>query len=372
MIKQEAQVMRRLEEQVNSSSSQARRSGWVLMAGAVACLLAWGCTLDSRKPTETVAKAADLPAAIKAAVDGSTQLQEGFAVYSRNCVGCHGVNGDGMGPATERLTIKPRDFTKGIFKFRSTPNLQLPLDEDLRRTIKQGLPGSSMPAFELLPPREVEAVLAFIKLYSPKWNDPTLAPQRVLLPTTTPANLMTKERVLRGRFAYVAMGCQNCHGMSGRGDGPSAATLRDDWDRVVRPYNFHNGTPKGGGTPMDVYRTFHTGVNPMPMYQADTLGLVTRDAKESTFKRFVAQEQAELEAVVDALPTRAEVEEWRVKNPAKYDNYSNERAWDLVAYTFWLREKARPARAAIWPEGVTLDERGMVEPHGPLSGGAGK
>ena len=55
MIKQEAQVMRRLEEQVNSSSSQARRSGWVLMAGAVACLLAWGCTLDSRKPTETVA-----------------------------------------------------------------------------------------------------------------------------------------------------------------------------------------------------------------------------------------------------------------------------------------------------------------------------
>lgn len=329
-----------------------------------------GCTLDERDPTETIARRSDLPSAVRSAVDADARLQLGYAVYSRNCIGCHGINGDGKGPADPRLHIKPRDFTRGLFKFRSTPNLQLPLDEDLRRTIRQGLPGSSMPAFELLSDREIDAVIAFVKLYSPKWNDPALAPQRVMLPTTTPSDLMSSERILRGRFAYVAMGCQNCHGMTGRGDGPSAASLIDDWELPVRPYDFHTGTPKGGSSPMDVYRTFHTGVNPMPMYQSDTLGLVTRDAKTSTLNRLVPQERATLEPIVDALPTRAEVESWKGSNPAKYQAYSNDRAWDLVAYTLWLREDARPDRASLWPEGIQFDPQGKVLPHGPLSGGS--
>ena len=50
---------------------------------------------------------------------------------SSYCVGCHGANGDGKGPAADMLIVKPRDFTKGIFKFRSTPSGTLPTDEDL-------------------------------------------------------------------------------------------------------------------------------------------------------------------------------------------------------------------------------------------------
>lgn len=326
-----------------------------------------GCSRDTR-PTKTIATIDELPEAVRAAVLASPQLKLGFAVYSRNCVGCHGINGDGQGPAAERLIIPPRDFTAkviidpntgvpsvkgGDFKFRSTPNGQLPLDEDLHRTIRQGLKGSSMPSFEFLPERERSAVIAFIKLYSPRWTLATEVRERVPLPASEPGDLLTEERVWLGRFAYVGMGCQMCHGMTGRGDGPSAHTLLDDWEQPVRPYNYHRGAPKGGATPLDIYRTFRTGVTPMPSYQSDTLGLVTRDLKGMVFSRLHEEEQKLIEPFVDLLPTMEEVTAWKTAAPERYESYSDERAWDLVAYTLWLREQSKPEgdrAAAIWPK----------------------
>src|SRR5215211_6685384 len=41
----------------------------------------------------------------------------GKEVYEIHCAGCHGVNGDGKGPAEAFLDVKPRNFTKGMFKF---------------------------------------------------------------------------------------------------------------------------------------------------------------------------------------------------------------------------------------------------------------
>lgn len=310
-----------------------------------------GCSRDTR-PTETIATMEELPADIRTAVVDSPKLKLGFAVYSRNCVGCHGINGDGKGPAAERLTIQPRDFTPAIFKFRSTPNGQLPLDEDLHRTLRQGLKGSSMPAFPFMPERERDAVIAFLKLYSPRWDDPKEKRERVSLPGSAPPDLLTQERVWLGRYAYVAMGCQNCHGMTGHGDGPSSFALVDDWGNPVRAYNYHRGAPKGGSTPLDIYRTFRTGVTPMPNYQSDTLGLVTRDLKSMVFSRLIEQEQSLIEPYVDSLPTMDQVNQWKEQSPERYESYSTERAWDLVAYTLWLREQSKPVgerAAAIWP-----------------------
>lgn len=325
----------------------------VIAAGAVACAvgLVGGCSRDT-EATETVATIAELPGGIRAQVESDSTLKLGFAVYSRNCVGCHGINGDGQGPAAARLMIQPRDFTAGIFKFRSTPNGQLPLDSDLDRTLRQGLKGSSMPEFSLLPDREREAVIEFIKLYSDRWTkaDETITP--VPLPARAPEDLLTEERVWRGRFAYVAMSCHSCHGMTGYGDGPSSFTLKDDWGLPVRAYNYHEGAPKGGSDPLDIYRTFRTGVTPMPMYEASTLSLVTRDRKEQAFFNLHEAEEALIEPWVDALPTDAEVQGWKESAPERYERYSDERAWDLVAYTLWLREKGKPTEeyaAAIWP-----------------------
>jgi len=310
-----------------------------------------GCTEHDTAVLQTVSSTEDLPADIQKKMEADPQLRLGYAIYSRNCVGCHGIKGDGNGPAAVHFKhTKPRDFQTGIFKFRSTPNGQLPLDSDLDRTIRQGLQDSPMPAFALMPKRDREAVIAFIKVYSPEWSNPLKTPNPVDLPVTVPDDLLTTNRVLRGRFAYVSMGCANCHGMTGRGNGPSSATLKDDWGNPVKPYNYHQGAPKGGDTPLDVYRTFRTGVTPMPMYQGNTLALVTKDRKDMVFGRLVPREQSIVSPAIEGLATDAEVFAWQESDPAKAEKYADDRAWDLVAYTLWLRESSKPQKAAIWPK----------------------
>jgi cytochrome c553 len=59
--------------------------------------------------------------------------------YRRYCVGCHGELGDGEGENAQWLEPKPRNFTLGIFKCRSTTTGTLPLDSDLFDTIGRGL-----------------------------------------------------------------------------------------------------------------------------------------------------------------------------------------------------------------------------------------
>ena len=59
----------------------------------------------------------------------------GQEIYQVNCAVCHGVEGDGNGPAASMFLIRPRDFRTGIYKFRSTPSGSLPTDDDLLRTV---------------------------------------------------------------------------------------------------------------------------------------------------------------------------------------------------------------------------------------------
>ena len=72
------------------------------------------------------------------------------AVYNHACAWCHGKDGRGDGPAAfsinKYLSPRPRDFTRGLFKLRSTPSGQVPTDDDLLRTIERGIPGY-MPSF---------------------------------------------------------------------------------------------------------------------------------------------------------------------------------------------------------------------------------
>src|SRR5262249_27791410 len=74
----------------------------------------------------------------------------GSGLYRRNCLHCHGVSGAGDGPTAPFLYPPPRDYRRGIFKFTSTPYMARPARDDLRRTIRNGLHGTSMPAFHSL------------------------------------------------------------------------------------------------------------------------------------------------------------------------------------------------------------------------------
>jgi mono/diheme cytochrome c family protein len=87
----------------------------------------------------------------------------GYALYRLHCLHCHGVSGAGNGPTADFLYPRPRDYRPGKFKFTSTPNGAKPVRDDLRRTIRDGLHGTSMPAFEaLMSPLELEQVIDYV------------------------------------------------------------------------------------------------------------------------------------------------------------------------------------------------------------------
>jgi len=189
---------------------------------------------------------------------------DGAEVYAKYCSQCHGDDGRGLGVAMPYVKPAPRDFTAGKYKIRRTPTGQLPLDEDLIRVVKVGLPYTSMPAFEgLLSGAEIEAVVEHVKSFSEDFQDPEYAPEGFPIPEPPP---YTPESVERGKEVYAETGCERCHGAIGYGDGMSAPTLTDDWGVHIRaadlsmPWTF-----RGGGTRRDIYRTMSSGFNGTPM-----------------------------------------------------------------------------------------------------------
>jgi mono/diheme cytochrome c family protein len=103
------------------------------------------------------------------ATDFSRYL-EGKDVFERNCVICHGVRGDGKGELAPTLTPRPRSFSEGMFKFRTTPLGKLPTEDDLRHTIRTGLSGTAMGMFTQLSEDDVTNVIEYVKSFSRRWR----------------------------------------------------------------------------------------------------------------------------------------------------------------------------------------------------------
>lgn len=87
-------------------------------------------------------------------------------LYRRHCVHCHGISGDGRGPTASILNPYPRDYRPGVFKFKSTYTSAEPTNADLTKTLHEGIPGTAMPSFALLPPDEVAALVEYVKYLS--------------------------------------------------------------------------------------------------------------------------------------------------------------------------------------------------------------
>ena len=185
----------------------------------------------------------------------------GARCIEARCVGCHGPKGDGNGPAATFLFPRPRDFTVGVFKFRTTPSGSLPTDGDLFRTVTRGVRWTAMPTWHELPDKERLAVVTFIKTFSKRWKDEKPEPALVIgePPKATP------ELVARGKELYGKAKCFQCHGDGGKGDGVSAAELKDDFGFPIRPADFTRGQFKGGSGVRDIFRTMTLGLDGAPM-----------------------------------------------------------------------------------------------------------
>ena len=196
-------------------------------------------------------------------VGTEAQREAGKQLYGKYCSQCHGDKGDGEGYATPHLYPRPRNFTSGKFKVRTTPNGALPTHQDLVNIIRRGMPYTSMPAWPTLTDQDVANLAYYLTTFSPDFTNPERIPKPVDLPSAPAA---TNETIEQGRKLYESTGCGRCHGTVGRGDGPSAPTLKDDDNRPIRTADLtQSWTFRGGGTREDIFRTMSTGFNGTPM-----------------------------------------------------------------------------------------------------------
>ena len=185
---------------------------------------------------------------------------KGKVVYGKWCAECHGVEGDGKGAAQRYMLPYPRDFTGAIYKVRSTATGNLPTDADLMHAIDEGLPGTAMPDWkDRLTKDERRDVMAYIKTFSAFFADTSQHPQ-VLTYASEPGGGTGAEALKVGRQFYDSILCRKCHGDQGRGDGPSAPTLKDDAGQPIFAANlqaswlFRGGLERPRRVPPDADR----------------------------------------------------------------------------------------------------------------------
>jgi len=223
-------------------------------------------------------------------------LKHGASVYRQQCAACHGISGDGQGPAAKHLNPSPRDYRLGRYKFASTPRGTKPRREDLERIIRRGAKGTSMPSFRWMADQDLAAVIEYVKLlsnrgelelkliydsqqeldegddYSPEavgqyavgildsWDQ---ANSQIVRPLTVrPA--YDEQSVRLGAEAFVKLECVKCHGKDGRGNRTFKLTP-DDWGGDAYAADLTSGMLHGGRRPVDIYRRIYSGINGTPM-----------------------------------------------------------------------------------------------------------
>lgn len=209
-------------------------------------------------------------------------LGAGRSAYRNYCLHCHGAEGDGNGPAGRALDPRPRDFTKGTFKFASVRAGELPTDADLIRVTKRGLAGTGMLPWDI-PDGEIQAAIQYLKTFSPRWRrelpgDPVTA-------GPDPWNRRDAAALERGRAVYHAIArCWACHpayisrngilastgGIEPREhvDEPAVPVGGDEKFRTRAP-DFLRDNIRSGTDTLDLYRSIACGLGgtAMPTYK---------------------------------------------------------------------------------------------------------
>ncbi|MDE2321727.1 MAG: c-type cytochrome [candidate division NC10 bacterium] len=311
---------------------------WMVVAAVVALAVSVGA------PGLTPREAAAAQQPVKG------DVVNGKALYEKKCAVCHGPEGKGDGEAEFVLFPKPRNFTTGVFKIRSTTTL--PTDDDLFGTITHGISGTAMPSWASLNEAERRDVVAFIKGFASRFTEEQAGP-----PIVVPTPPSRSQKLLDlGKHEYTEAGCFKCHGKGGKGDGPSAKKLKDDWDYPIIPYDFTiAGRMKRGSTIRDIYMTLTAGIGgtPMPSYAESlseeerwglayyTLSLAGKSAPAP-----IAQEVTTIRShvVTGSVPADPSAALWRKAKPVV-----------IRTRTLWLRpNEAGPVRVASYHNGQEI------------------
>lgn len=222
------------------------------------------------------------------------RLAAGARLFRDRCQECHGLTGDGRGPAAPWMTPHPRDYRAGVFKFTST--LTRPTRADLFRTITNGLKPSGMPAFNLRTEDERHRLIDYVMFLSIRGKTELSVLKTILVQgedgligdVTDEATAVVKSELLawagadkqvtpavpptyadgspemaaavgRGHALFVdpkGGGCVTCHADYGR----DAKFRYDAWATRIRPAPLTEPRKKGGDEPEQLFRRIRCGI----------------------------------------------------------------------------------------------------------------
>lgn len=181
-------------------------------------------------------------------------IEAGKKIYEIKCVRCHGWEGMGDGAASEFLNPPPRDFTMGLYKFKtSTFEEYFPNDKDIFRAIKEGLPGTSMPRWDdVLKDQDMWDLVAYVKNFVEGWEAPANS-------VDLGGKIGPSGEVIEKGAKLFKDRCSECHGDTGKGTG--IKILRDDWGFRTWPRNLTKSwTFRFSNKPEDIYARIATGI----------------------------------------------------------------------------------------------------------------
>jgi mono/diheme cytochrome c family protein len=206
-------------------------------------------------------------------------LERGRDTYTHFCRPCHGDAGDGKGPAASGVRPPPRDLRLGVYKFAAVPAGQLPRDEDFVRTIKHGLHGTAMLAWDV-PDAALDDLIQYVKAFAPRWRSE--APGDAVVPGPDPWTGRDDDGIERGKRVYhgLAQCAVACHAayvtkaeiyafakeLTGadtreiRGDVYLPIPKDSDYGFKILPPDFTFNPLRGGDTLDDIYRAIASGV----------------------------------------------------------------------------------------------------------------
>ncbi len=268
---------------------------------------------------------------------------DGKAIYRLRCGVCHGEEGAGDGPAADFLYPRPRDFSLGLFKYKTSPGTLPPRDEDLFNTIKHGLVGTAMPGWAgTLSDAQINRLVPVIKGFDITYAwAPETAPDEAfddagrylkddflvveeVEPAPEPVPF-SDESAARGKERFLKA-CKECHGDEGRGNITSGKRLEDDWGYRIWP--------------RDLTKPWSWRVSNLVGTDAET--------REATIRRIY--ERISIGIPGTPMPAHRAVEE------GNEDPVSLEDRWHIANYVYSLREDGPPApRAGTVIEAVRVE-----------------
>jgi len=254
---------------------------------------------------------------------------QGKDLYKLRCQACHAEEGTGDGIAADYLYPRPRDFSLGLFKYKTSPGSLPPRDEDLIQTIRDGLPGTGMPGWKsIMSDEQIASLLPVIKgfdftgTWAPedaedeKFDDEGryLGPDFVQVTDTEPTEgqiAYGEESIAAGKLAFEKT-CAQCHGDAGRGNITSGKRLEDDWG----------------------YRIWPRDQTAPWTWRSSNVEAPLETARDETIRKIYTR----LSIGIPGTPMPAH----RAVDEGNEDPVSLEDRWHIANYVYSLRETAAP------------------------------